>query len=514
MNALWNQILNAAITMPLRARKRRFEQIVRQPEATQRRVLEMLLSRGRTTRYGHEYRFGRIRNYEDYRRQVPIVTYEELFPYIERALRGEAHVLWPGKVQWFAKSSGTTNDRSKFIPLTPESLNLSHYKAGRDLLGTYLVNNPDSQLFAAKNLSVGGSHELGTYGGRARTGDLSAVLIENMPALYESFRSPSKAVALMGDWEQKMDAMAHQTMAQRISSVSGVPTWTQVLCERILELSGKQNMNEVWPSLELFFHGGVSFAPYRERFRALMPAPNMSFMEVYNASEGFIAMQNDPKRCDLLMMLDHGIFYEFLPLDEDGSTGKEAVPLEGVVPGRTYALVISTVSGLWRYQIGDTVRITETQPFKLVISGRTKHYINAFGEELMIDNADAAIAEACLQTGALVRDYTAGPIYLSAKGSGAHEWIIEFQQEPADRAYFARVMDDTLRRVNSDYDAKRSHDFILAAPKLHYAEAGTFYEWMRLRGKLGGQNKVPRLSNDRSYLEGLFEVMAHAKVRQ
>jgi hypothetical protein len=461
----------------------------------------MLMDRGRRTVYGKDHKFNQIRTPQDFAK-LPIQPYESLYPYVERALKGESNILWPGRVQWFAKSSGTTNDRSKFIPITWESLHYTHVRGGKDLTATYLLSHANSKVFSGKSLGIGGSHEIGRYGAHARTGDLSAVLIQNLPFIYDKMRAPSRQIALLGDWEQKLELMARETIHDNITSIMGVPTWTQVLAERILQLTGKNHLHEVWPNLELFYHGGIAFGPYRERFQQLMPAYGMNFMEVYNASEGFIAFQNEQSSRDLWLQVDHGIYYEFLPVD--GGPGAEAVPLEGVQTGVNYALVISTVSGLWRYLIGDTVRFTSTDPYKLMITGRTRHFINAFGEELMVENADAALAKVCAATGAIVRDYTAGPRYLRAGQSGAHEWIIEFQVPPADVRQFGRELDVELRKLNGDYDAKRSHDIILAPLILHHAPEGTFYRWMKSRGKLGGQNKVPRLSNERDYLDGLL----------
>jgi len=507
MNGWINQITCAL----LRRRMPALRAMMDNPHDAQQRVFQWLIRRAERTQWGRKHGYQGIRTVDQYRQRVPVQTYEAYYPYIERALNGEEHLLWPGPVRWFAKSSGTTNERSKYIPVPPDSLTYNHFKAGRDMLALYLDSRPDSQLFTGKSLSIGGSHQINSHNRHSRVGDLSAVLIANMPWFYESHRAPSPQVALMGEWEAKISAMAHETSRQNITSIAGVPTWTVVLLNRIFDLPGNQHrdISRIWPHLEVFFHGAVSFVPYRQQFQELINVPDMRYMETYNASEGFFALQSDPSSTDLLLLLDHGIFYEFIPLEELDQPEPRVLVLDQVEVGKIYALVISTPGGLWRYLIGDTVKFTSTAPYKIIISGRTKHFINAFGEEVVVENADRAISQASLQTGAVVADYTAAPIYFNQHAStGGHQWLVEFQREPDDFERFCHVLDQTLREINSDYDAKRYKDIALKPPVIQRLEPGTFYRWMARRGKLGGQNKVPRLSNNRDYIEDILKMLA------
>ncbi len=500
----------------LKRRVHRVENFIARPDEVQERVFWQLLREAKHTVWGKQYDYASITSIAEYQRRVPIQPYEQFYSYIERVLRGERDVLWPGVTKWFSKSSGTTNAQSKYIPMPPSSIQDCHYKSGKDMLAVYLHNRPNSRLFAGKSLSVGGSHEISQFSGHARYGDLSAVLIQNMPRFYEGYRTPSRKVALMGEWEAKIKAMARETMRENVTMLAGVPTWTVVLIHKILEIAGKQpgQLHEVWPDLELFIHGAVSFTPYRAQFAQLIPHPRMQYMETYNASEGFFALQYEPDKTDLLLMLDYGIFYEFVPLEEVGKPDAKALLLHEVEIGKNYALVISTNGGLWRYLIGDTVRFTQKSPYKILISGRTKHFLNAFGEEVVVESAEAAVAEACAATGASVTDFTATPIYFSEAGqgfsNGAHEWVIECSKPPNDAQQFIQVMDATLQRLNTDYQAKRYKDIAMRIPAVHWAPAGTFYNWMKQRGKLGGQNKVPRLSNDRQYVEELLAYFKQA----
>ncbi len=483
---------------------------VAQPERTQQRVLQQLLAQGARTAFGRHYGLEPGMSLEAFQQRVPVQPYEQLAPYITRALQGEADVLWPGRTVWFSKSSGTTNDRSKFIPMTAASLRLNHYRLGQDMLALYLDGRPDSRLFLGQSLAIGGSHELAREGPHARTGDLSAVLIENMPPFFDRFRAPSKATALLPHWETKVEVMAREVLRRPIVSAAGVPTWMLILLRRLCEIGQTPSLGPgtpIWPNFELVIHGGVSFAPYRALFEQLLPSPRVHTLETYNASEGFFALQDERSQRDLLLMLDYGIFYEFIPLTELGRDHPRALSLTEVEVGPSYALAITTNGGLWRYLIGDTVRFTRREPYKLLITGRTKSFINAFGEELVVENAEAALAEACAATGARVRDYTAGPIYFEGNAAGGHEWIIEFERAPDDLDQFARVMDAALQRLNTDYEAKRRGGLALRFPVVLSAPAGTFYQWMKQRGKLGGQNKVPRLANDRVYLEALLALL-------
>lgn len=489
----------------LRYRYRSLRHALQHPQQYQQRILQYLLDNGRATHWGREHGYAHIRDHRDYAQRVPIHTYEAFYPYVERVLKGEPNLLWPGTAQWFAKSSGTTNDISKFIPVPPVSLKLNHFAAGKDMLANYFHHYPKSLLGTGKVLSIGGSSEVSRFNEHARYGDLSAVLIENMPKLYERGRAPGRQVALMAEWESKLEAMAEETMRQHITGIAGVPTWTLVLINKILQKAGTTRIHDVWPGLEVFFHGAVSFTPYREQFRQLIPHPGMHYMETYNASEGFFALQTEPGEYDMALLPHRGIYYEFIPLRELDSPGAQAVPLWQVEEGVDYALLISTTGGLWRYQIGDTVRFTRAQaPYKLVITGRTKHFINAFGEEVVVGNTDMALARACHLADAQVAEYTACPIFQDNEGKGGHEWILEFAAEPSNMEAFVQALDAELQTLNSDYAAKRYKNIALQLPLVHVVPPGTFHAWMKQRGKLGGQNKVPRLSNSRDYVEGIL----------
>lgn len=491
----------------LLARKylRRIEAFMRHPVETQSAVLQHLLRRGARTSYGTEHGFGGLRTYEAFQQRVPIVHYEDLEPYIQRMRQGEAHVLWPGTVRWFAKSSGTTGSKSKFIPVTHDALRMCHYRGGYDTLALYIRQVPNTRFYTGKGLTLGGSHSMERSFGRSHEGDLSAILLENIPRWADRIRTPSRQVVLLADWEMKLAQIAKQTTQQRVTSLSGVPSWNMVMLKHLLATAGKRNVCELWPHLEVFFHGGVSFTPYRQQFEQLIPSATMRYMEIYNASEGFIALQDQLGNPDLLLMLDYGVFYEFIPMSEFHRPTPQAVPLEDVRVDVNYALVMSSTNGLWRYVIGDTVKFTSTSPYRMRITGRTRHFINAFGEELIIDNADAALHQACQATGASVSDYTAGPIFMGDEAKGSHEWIVEFDTPPRSCEEFKAVLDRTLCEVNSDYEAKRSHNVTLVPPTLRVVPRGTFFGWMAQRGKIGGQNKVPRLANGREYVEQLLE---------
>ena len=499
-------IFNTLTSLFLKTRISGIEHFNNFPLETQKKVFHYLLEMGKSTAWGEKFGFRGINSIKEFQEKVPLSHYEDIFPWINRALKGEKNVLWPGEVLYFSKSSGTTNDKSKFIPVSKESLEDTHYEAGRDMLALYYSINPDSQLFSGKNLSIGGSHSRNPQNPKAIMGDISAMLIENMPFYYELFRSPSKEVALMSEWEAKIDRMAKEAMSDNITGIGGVPTWTLVLIKRIFELSGNTsgNLLDIWPNLELFCHGGVDFSPYRKQFEALIPSSQMHYLNIYNASEGFFSVQDQKDNAEMLLLLDHGIFYEFIPLEEIDDDQPTCLTLDEVKEGPIYALVITTNGGLWRYIIGDTVRFTDTNPFRISIAGRTKHFINAFGEELMMENASAAISAACQKTGASVGDFTAAPVYLTAGQKGCHEWLIEFDIPPENLALFSRVLDETLQLKNSDYEAKRYKELALVAPIVRIVPKGTFYNWLRKKGKLGGQNKVPKLSNSRVYVEEIL----------
>ena len=490
----------------MKKRIHQMELFMKYPIEVQDEMLKKLLAVGRYTEFGQKYAFEELLNYEDFKRRVPIHTYEQLFPYIERQMRGEQNILWPSEIKWFAKSSGTTNARSKFIPVSSEALEECHFKGGKDLLSIYVNNFPDTKIFSGKGMAVGGSLHANEHDQSAASqyGDVSAVILQNLPPWAQFIRTPSLDTALMSNWEEKIERLARETAKEDVRHISGVPTWTVLLLQRIMELEKKNNILEVWPNLEVFFHGAVAFNPYRTLFKSLIPSEKMCYWETYNASEGFFGIQDQKDSEDLLLMLDYGIFYEFIPVEELDQEYPEAIGLGDVEIGKNYAMVITTNAGLWRYNIGDTIKFTSKSPYRIRISGRTKHFINAFGEELIIENAEAAITSACEVTGAVIDNYTAAPVYLEKSKRGGHEWIIEFKSPPNDFDRFGKILDETLRKVNSDYDAKRSHDLALVAPKIHKVAEGTFYNWMKKRGKLGGQNKVPRLYNTREYVEEIL----------
>ena len=488
----------------------RLDRYATQTADIQQRVLQQLLSKAADTEYGQRFGFDSIRSYDDFAQRVPLNSYEELKGYIDRMRHGEKHVLWPGQVQWYAKSAATTNDNTNSIPGSKQCLHDTHYAGGTDAVCLYLRNNPKSRLFDGRALILGGSHAPNYNLPHSLVGDLSAILIEHINPLVNLVRVPSKRVALLADFEEKRDLIARRAMQCRITNLSGVPSWMMAVITRVLEFSGKDTLDQVWPHLEVFFHGGVAFTPYREQYQRLIPSQGMHYMETYNASEGFFGLQNDPADPAMLLMIDYGVFYEFIPLEEVGRPDAHALPLWQVECDRQYAMVISTSGGLWRYQIGDTVRFTSTEPYKFVISGRTKSFINAFGEELVVDNAEKGLQEACRLTGARVSEYTAAPVFMDNAGRCRHQWVVEFDKAPADTEAFARCLDEALQRINSDYEAKRYKDITLQRLELISAPRGLFNEWLKSRGKLGGQHKVPRLSNNRDIIEQVLAFMPQA----
>ena len=498
-------LLSPAISSLARMRLWRIDAWKHNPVDAQREVLQDLVTSAQYTEFGRKYGFSELFNVKSFKQAVPVHEYEDLKPYIERIMQGEQNVLWNTPVFWFAKSSGTTSEKSKFIPISDESLEDCHFKAAKDVLTMYYQFNPDSALLTGKGLVLGGSHNINPMNGEAQYGDLSAVLLQNTPFWGHWLRTPDLSIALMDEWESKIEMLAQNTIRENVTSISGVPTWTLVLFKRILEITGKKNMSEVWPSLELYMHGGVSFTPYREQFDRLI-GKKINYLEMYNASEGFFAAQESPGDDGMLLFTDHGIFMEFMPVSEYGKESPETIGLDKVEVGKNYALIISTNGGLWRYLVGDTVKFTSTDPYRVKVSGRIKHYINAFGEELIVDNSDRAIAVACEKTGAIVNDYTAAPVYFSANANGAHEWLIEFDREPGDLAAFTLALDAELKNVNSDYEAKRQKDIALGLPVVHALRKGIFSDWLHSKGKLGGQHKVPRLSNDRNFLEEILSL--------
>lgn len=485
------------------------ELFIKYPHEVQGEIFKKLIEQAKQTEFGKKYDFKSISSFEDYKNRVPVQSYEELFPYIERLMRGEQNLLWPSEITWFARSSGTTNARSKFIPVSPETLEDCHFKGGKDLISIYVNNYPESKMFTGKGLAIGGSHQINEFNPNENSyyGDVSAVIMKNLPLWAQFIRTPSLEVALMDKWEEKIEKMASITAEENVTSLSGVPTWTILLLQRIMEIKGTTNILDIWPNLEVFFHGAVAFTPYEELFKKLIPSAQMRYMETYNASEGFFGIQDRTDSDELLLMLDYGIFYEFIPFEELDKENPTVLSLDQVKVGQNYAIIISTNAGLWRYNIGDTVKFTSTDPYRIKISGRTKHFINAFGEELIIENAETAITKACKETNSVIDNFTAAPIYFDEGKRGGHEWVIEFRQKPDNLETFIKILDERLREVNSDYDAKRYKDMALLPPIIHSVDEGTFYRWMEKRGKLGGQNKVPRLSNNRDHLEEILKMI-------
>ena len=512
--------LTTIVSKVFQPRQKKLERHYSEGEALQREVLQRLVGRGADTEYGRQRVFGDISDYEQFVKRVPVNSYEELKGYIDRMRHGEENVLWPGRVKWYAKSSGTTNDKSKFIPVSGEGLQRIHYAGAFDTVAFYLRNNPQSRLFDGRALILGGSHATNYNLPGSLVGDLSAILIENMNPLANLVRVPKKQTALLSDFEVKRDRIAREAINKNVTNISGVPSWMLSVLNRVMEITGKEHLEEVWPNLEVFFHGGVAFTPYRQQYERLITSPRMHYMETYNASEGFFGLQDDPQDKSMLLMLDYDVFYEFMetpskpPRGEaeghspSGETEGRIVPLWGVEKDKNYAMLITTSCGLWRYMIGDTVRFTSTNPYKFVISGRTKSFINAFGEELIVDNAEQGLAYACQQTGAQVLEYTAAPVFMDDKARCRHQWLIEFSVPPQDVNAFATLLDQHLQTLNSDYEAKRYKDITLQQLEIVVARQGLFNDWLKLNGKLGGQHKVPRLSNSREHIDQLLKLNA------
>ena len=498
-------IVNSIASWFLKKRIHQMELFLKYPNDVQNELLLDLIKTAKDTELGRLYNFSEINNYRHFQERVPIVNYEGFHHYIERARLGESNIFWPGSVKWFAKSSGTTNAQSKFIPVTEASLEDCHYAASKDLLCIYLNNNEDSQLFTGKSLRLGGSKELYKENGTA-FGDLSAILIDNMPFWAEFSSTPSNKVSLMSDWEYKLDAIVKETIQENVTSLAGVPSWMLVLLNRVLDHTSKNDLTQIWPNLEVYFHGGVSFVPYRNQFQNIIHSKDFRYYEIYNASEGFFAVQDRNNSDELLLMLDYGIFYEFIPIDSYGKEHEHAITLDQVKLNTIYAVVITTNAGLWRYKIGDTVRFTSLNPYRIKISGRTKHHINVFGEELVIENAETAIAKTCQLLNAEITDFTVAPIFMKGKEKGAHEWLIEFKKSPTCIKEFTKVLDLELQELNSDYKAKRYLNMTLNAPKIQIAKSELFHTWLKAKNKLGGQHKIPRLSNSRVHLEELLNM--------
>lgn len=496
-------LFNSIASWILKKRYYQIELFLKYPEEVQLEVLNQLLITAKNTEIGKKFGFDDINTYELFKERVPICTYEDIEPLIERSRRGEQQILWPTPIKWFAKSSGTTNAKSKFIPVSNEALENCHFKAGKDMLSLYFNNNENSKLLRGKSLRLGGSKELYEYN-NTFFGDLSAIIIDNLPFWAEMSSTPSHKVSLMSEWETKMEAIVNETIKEDVTGLAGVPSWMLVLLHKVLEKTGKDHLFQVWENLEVYFHGGVSFSPYEAQYKKILPDTNFKYYEIYNASEGFFAIQDRNNSDELLLMLDYGIFYEFIPMDTFDTPQQNTVPLWEVEKDKNYAVVISTNAGLWRYLIGDTVRFTSTSPYRIKITGRTKHYINVFGEELIIENVEAALKSACKKTQSEITDYTVAPVFMEGKEKGAHEWLIEFKTPPEDLGYFTELLDNALKALNSDYEAKRYNNMTLNQPRINMARPRLFYDWLKNRDKLGGQHKIPRMSNQRDYIEELL----------
>ena len=505
------KLLSPAISRLARLRLWRVQNWISFPVAAQRNVLQNLVTQAQYTEFGRKYSYSKLFTIKDFKKRVPIHEYDDIRPYILRMMDGEENVLWNTPINWFAKSSGTTSSKSKFIPISEESLKETHFKASKDVLTNYYKNFPESDLLTGKSLVVGGSHQVNAVNEEIQYGDLSAVLMQNTPFWGHWIRTPELSIALLDEWESKIEKLAQTTINENVTSLAGVPTWTIVLIKRILEISGKKTLKEVWPNLELYIHGGVSFTPYREQLQKLVGA-SINYLEIYNASEGFFAAQNMPDADGMLLFADHGIFYEFMPVEEYGNPNAKTFGLDQVKLHTNYALVISTNGGLWRYLVGDTIQFTSLRPFKIKVTGRLKHYMNAFGEEVIVDNADEAIAIASAKTNAIVSDYTAAPVFFSEWENGAHEWLIEFDRLPDNMDEFITALDGALKSVNSDYEAKRYKNIALRIPLVHVIEKGTFRQWLKQKGKLGGQHKVPRLSNERKLIDEILGMVSISSV--
>ncbi len=502
------EIINSIASWLMKKRMHQIELFMKYPHDVQDEWLHNLLSIAKETEFGNHHDFKSITNYEQFKQKVPIQNYERLKPFIERTRRGEQNLLWPTDIKWFAKSSGTT-DKSKFIPVSNEFLDGCHFNGGRDMLTFHCINNPDTKIFTGKNLGLAGSYKTDHFGNyQSYHGDVSAIILQNLPMWAEYFRAPDAHIALMDNWEEKLEKMATSMANENVTSLAGVPSWMLVLIKRILELKKADDLKEIWPNLEVYFHGGVSFTPYRELFEKLINNNKVNYMQLYNASEGFFGIQDERVSNEMLLMLDYGIYYEFIPVPELQKENPRTYNLSEVQKDKDYAMVITTNAGLWRYQIGDTIRFTNLNPYRFIITGRTKQHINVFGEELMIHNAELALKTACEKTRAHIIDFTVAPIFMN-ENTGAHEWLIEFEQEPTNLDYFKSVLDDTLKQINSDYEAKRFNSYILQKPTVRVLPKGTFYNWLKSNNKLGGQYKVPRLSNDRKVVEEVLKMVSN-----
>ncbi len=502
-------IINSIASWLMQKRMHQIELFMKYPLEVQDEWLKKLLKQAKDTEFGKRHGFDHISNYEQYKHLVPIQDYESLKSDIDRIRKGEQNILWPTEIKWFAKSSGTTHDKSKFIPVSPETLDGCHHNGGRDMVTLYCVNYPETKLFTGKNLALGGTHNTDNFGDyESYHGDVSAIIMKHLPMWAEFFRAPNLNIALMDNWEDKLDALANATMNENVTSIAGVPSWMLVLIKRIFELSQKKSVADIWPNLEVYFHGGVSLKPYETQYAKVFSGLPVNYMELYSASEGFFGIQDDKNTKELLLMLDYGIYYEFIPIKALNDAQAQVIHLEQVVIGETYAMLISNNSGLWRYKVGDLITFTSNAPYRFVVSGRTQQYINVFGEELMIDNVEKALKIACEKTNSIVNEYTVAPIYISDHETGAHQWLIEFHKLPDDLAFFIEVLDNALKSINSDYEAKRFNNYAIRLPQVVVMKEGSFYAWMKRRNKVGGQFKIPRLSNERTYVDQILSTIS------
>jgi len=501
-------LINSIATWWMSKRMHQIELFMKYPFDVQTECLNNLISSAQATEWGKKHNYKNIKNVEQFKKNVPIQDYETLKPFIDKIRKGKQNVLWNTDIKWFAKSSGTTNDKSKFIPISQESLEGCHFNGGRDMIAIYCTLYPESQLFTGKYLGLAGSLTTDDYGNyQSQNGDLSAIVTDNLPMWMDFFRAPETSIALLDKWDVKLNEIAKTTVDENIVSLAGVPSWMLIVMKRMLEITGKKSIAEVWPNIEVYFHGGVNFTPYREQFNTIINKPDFNYLELYNASEGFFGIQDQRDSSELLLMLDYGVYYEFMPIDQLGSPDSKTLLLDEVELNKTYALIISTTGGLWRYMIGDTIKFTNLSPFRFKITGRTKHFMNAFGEEITVNNADKALQIACEKSGAQISEYTAAPVYISGNTNGAHEWLIEFEKEPDSIGYFTEMLDNALKAINSDYEAKRYHNMVLQLPVIKSVPKGTFYKWLASKNKLGGQHKVPRLTNERKLVEEIYSIL-------
>lgn len=501
-------LINSLASWWMRKRMHQIELFMKYPFDVQNDCFKMLISSAANTEWGKLHDFKNIKNVEQFKNNVPVQDYDSLKPFIERTRKGEQNILWNSDIKWFAKSSGTTNDKSKFIPISEESLNDCHFNGGRDMIALYCTTYPESQLFTGKYLGLAGSLTTDSYGNyESQYGDLSAIVVSNLPKWMDFFGTPDLSIALLDKWDIKLEKIVEITTQENVVSLAGVPSWMLLILKKIIETTGKRSIADVWPNLEVYFHGGVNFVPYKEQFKNIINKPDLNFLELYNASEGFFGIQDQRNSSELLLMLDYGIYYEFMPVDQIGLPDPKTVSLGDVELNTNYALIISTSGGLWRYMIGDTIKFTTLYPFRIQITGRTKHFMNAFGEEVTVDNADKALHLACEKSGALINEYSAAPVYISGNSSGAHEWLIEFEKQPTSIEYFTEMLDNALKSINSDYEAKRYHNMVLQLPIVRSIPKGSFYKWLATKNKLGGQYKVPRLSNDRKLMDEVLAII-------